>query len=282
MWTVSLLFHLVGNVGYNLLLRKSAVGKIDKWLLATILQTGICIPAIVIALFFRLHIPSYSPNDALLFVATVLFVISFHFFNVKSLQYLEASVYSVVYGARILTVSILGTLFLTEKLTPLQLIGGLLIFCSVFIVRQGGTFEIKKIGLFFGFGTTIIIAFLTSCEKILYQHVGFLEYFVPLAVVCQIIMWTIVFIRRTKVSFSLLVKPVNLSLMGLRAMSAFGLSYSLIFGPIAISNYISSLGVVLTVGLGALFLHERDFLKSKILAAFVACIGLTLILFAKL
>lgn len=274
--------HLVGIVGYNLLLRRSILGQMDKWLLATILQTGICIPAIFIAIFFPFKIPAYSPYDIFLFVATVVLTILFHTSNVKALQYLEASVFSLVYNTRFITVSLLGVFLLSEKLTPLQLFGGLLIFCSVFLVRQKEKISVTKRGLLFGFGTAFVIGFLNVTEKLLNQSVGFVEYFVPVSIVCCVVMWVVVFIRRTKVSLPFLVKPSTLSLMGLRAMSAYGFSYALVFGPIALSNYVSSLSVVLTVLFGALFFNERDHLRSKIISAMVAFAGLTLILLAKI
>lgn len=282
MWLLSLSVHVVGIVGYNLLLRRSLLAKMDRWLLATILQTGIGIPAVFIALFFPFQIPAYTPFDIFLFCAATLLTILFHTCNVKALQYLDAGVFSLVYNTRFITVSILGVMLLSEKLTLLQFLGGLLIFGSVFLVQQKGKASISKKGLLFGFGTAFIIGFLNVTEKLLNQSVGFVEYFVPVSILCTILMWIVVFIRKTKISLPFLIKPATLSLMGLRAMSAYGFSYSLVFGPVALSNYISSLSVVLTVLFGALFFNERDHLKSKISATIVAFIGLTLILLGKL
>jgi uncharacterized membrane protein YuzA (DUF378 family) len=50
MWLVLLCFHLVGLVGFNLVIRKSVLGKADRFTLATIAQTGIAIPAVVLLL----------------------------------------------------------------------------------------------------------------------------------------------------------------------------------------------------------------------------------------
>jgi drug/metabolite transporter (DMT)-like permease len=261
MWLSLLSLHLIGNVGYNLLLRKSVLAKTDKWLLATILQTGIAIPA--------------------LFISTMALTILLQVLNVKALQYLEASVYSVVYNTRIILISFIGAILLSEKLTPLQIIGGLLIFSSVFVVRQKGKFTVTKLGLLYGFGAAVTLSFLNVTEKLLNQSVGFFEYFLPVSIACAMIMWVIVLMRKTKVSFPQFAKPSNILLMGFRALSAFGFSAAIIYGPVAISNYISSLIVVFTVVCGILFLNERDFLKQKIIAVIIACIGLTLILIPK-
>ncbi|HMR38728.1 MAG TPA: hypothetical protein PKE10_04120, partial [Candidatus Saccharibacteria bacterium] len=52
MWGMLLLAHLVGLVGYNLLLRRTAVaGKFPPWVLATLLQTGIMVPMLLAAPF---------------------------------------------------------------------------------------------------------------------------------------------------------------------------------------------------------------------------------------
>lgn len=281
MWLLSLSVHLVGIVGYNLLLRRSLLRNIDRWLLATILQTGIGIPALFIAIFFPFKLPTYSALELLLFVAAILLTILFHSFNVKSLQYLQAGVFSLVYNTRFITVTILGVLVLSEKLTLLQFLGGLFIFCSVFLVHRKGKGAVGKRGLFYGFGTAFIIGFLNTIEKILIQSVGYFEYFVPAAIISTIIMWVVVFIRRTKIAWPFLIKSSTVTLMGLRAMSAYGFSYALVFGPVALSNYVSSLSVVLTVLFGALFFHERDQLRAKIFATIIAFLGLTLILLGK-
>ncbi len=278
MWLLSLAVHLVGIVGYNLLLRRALTGDTDKWLLATILQTGICIPAVLLAFVFPFKLQFSNIFDIALLIATVVLTIFFHACNVKALQYLEASVYSVVFNTRFITVSFLGAVLLSEPLTLLQIFGGLLIFCSVFIVRQDEKFSVTANGLYYGLATAVLIGFLNVTEKMLNQSVGFLEYFVPVSIICTVIMWAVVIFRRTKVSLSFLVKPATFSMMGFRAMSAFGFSFALVHGPVALSNYISSLSVVLTVVLGVVFLNERDKLKSKIAATIVAIVGLTLIL----
>ena len=275
-----LTLHLVGNVGYNLLLRKSVLAKTDKWLLATILQTGIAIPALIITLFKPFNFSGFNDFDIFLFISTMTLTILLQVLNVKALQYLEASVYSVVYNTRIILISIIGTLLLAEKLTPLQIIGGLLIFGSVFIVRQKEKFTVTKIGLLYGFGAALTLSFLNVTEKLLNQSVGFFEFFLPVSIACAVIMWIIVIIRKTKVSSTLFTKPSNIFLMGFRALSACVFSAAIIYGPVALSNYIASLIVVLTVICGVLFLNERDYLKSKIIAASIAFIGLTCILFA--
>lgn len=278
MWLGLLSLHLIGIVGYNLLLRKSVLAKTDKWLLATILQTGICIPALVLIFFFPPPLAFTTVTEVLLFLSAIVLTILLQAFNVKSLQYLEASVFSVVYNTRIIIITFLGVLLLSETLAPVQIMGGLLIFCSVFIVRQEQSFHVTKQGLLFGFGAALVLSFLNITEKSLNQLVGFFEYFLPVSIICAVIMWTIVFLRRTPVSVAHLTKPETLSLMGFRALSAFGFSAAIVFGPVALSNYISSLSVILMVICGIVFLKERDYLKRKIMATIIASIGLSFIL----
>jgi hypothetical protein len=56
----------------------------------------------------------------------------------------------------------------------------------------------------------------------------------------------------------------------------------LVYGPVAVSSYVSSLSVVLLVIFGMLFLGEKDYFKAKVAAAVSALAGLTLILIERL
>ena len=278
MWLALLSLHLLGIVGYNLFLRKSVVTKIDRWFLATLLQTGIGIPALILLFFFPTDFSVYTSRDLLLLTACVILGILLHLTNVKALQYLETSIYSVVYNARLVFITALSALFLSEQLTPMQLIGGILIFISVFIVRQKATHSVTSKGLLFGFTAAITLSFLNVIEKTLNQSVGFFGYFLPAAIIGTIIMWVILLLRKTPISGSLLYKPSSIRLMLFRAFSAYGFSGAIVFGPVIISNFISSMSVVLLVLCGIIFLHERDHLWKKLIATAVAVVGLYLVL----
>lgn len=277
-WLGLIGMNVVGTAGFDLLLRGSAWRQVDRWLTATILQTGLFLPFLAKEVVRPIHFPHYTPFDFLLLGCAVTMLITMQFCNVKALQHLEASVFSVVYNVRILFATLLGFIFLSESVGLLSLVGGLLIFVAIFVVRQRSTRGITKQGVLFGLGTALAMSSMNTCEKELIKLVGYEQYIFPMFAIAAIIMWTVVLLRRTEAPFKLLIQPRGLVLMALRACAGIGFSYSLVFGPVAASSYLSSLSVVLIVIFGIVFLNERDYLKSKLIATGTAVVGLTFVL----
>ena len=277
-WLALLSMNVVGTVGFDLLLRRSSWKQKDKWHTATVMQTGLFLPFFAKELIAPIHFPAYTPFDLLLLGCAVVALIGLQFFNVKALQNLEASVFSVIYNVRILFATLLGTFFLSESVGLWALIGGLLIFAAIFIVRQKGMQAITAKGILFGLGAALAISVMNTCEKELIKLVGYEQYIFPMFAIATLVMWVVVLIRRTPSPFRLLLQPQSLLLMFLRACAGIGFSYSLVFGPVAVSSYISSLSVVFLVLFGMIFLNELDFIKSKLWATVMALVGLTFIL----
>ena len=283
MWIAFLLLHLVGLVGYNLLLRKSIVEKVDKWTLATLMQTGIALPLLILAPFKFPDFSIFTPATIAHMFITASLIVLLHLSNVKSLQYLEAGVYSVLYNLRIIFTTILGVIFLNEQLIPLQIIGGLLIFASVVAVKQKGRRDLTVKGIQWGLFASLVISVLNLNEKQLIAQFGFTGYAIPVMILAAIMMWIIFFTRGQRIKPSVFIEPRMMSLMALRAISAFG--FTLAFsagGLLSVSTYISSLGVIIIVILGAVLLGEKDYLKRKIIASVIAFAGLTCIFVANL
>lgn len=283
MWLVFLGIHLFGFVGYNLLLRKSVVDNIDRFTLATIMQTGITVPLLFTLFFKRPDFSSYDLGLFLILFATLVLTIALHVTNTKSYQYLEASVYSVLYNLRIIFTTILGVIFLNEDTNWVRMVGGLLILAAIFIVRQKGSSRILHRGMEWGIAAALTISFLNLCEKELINTAGYLSYGVPLMVTATLIMWGYLYYRDRRIDFGLMMKPRMIGLMALRDLSAFGFILAFVNGALlSVANYISSMGVIFMVVFGVLLLKETDYLRQKIIATAVACVGLTIVLIANL
>lgn len=278
MWLGLLGLHLIGNTGYNLILRRSLVNNVDKLLLAAIMQTSIFIPIGIYEIVNPIHFSHFTANDWYLVLADIVLVVLFQIVNVKALQYLEASVFPVIYNIRIIFTTLLGILLLSENVTLVQMLGGVLLFCAIFVVKQKSKKGVTKSGILWGLSCAVVISVLNFVERELNLNVGFLSFYFPTTLACSVILWSLLLIRGRQISFSFFRSPASYSLMGFRAISAYGFSYALAFGPLALSSFISSLGVILTVLCGVLFLGERDYLKNKIFAVILAVIGLSLIL----
>lgn len=283
MWLLFLALHLVGLTGYNLVLRKSLVGNVDRWTLATVMQTAIALPMVVALVIAPPPLSLYTWPRILLVAVTALLALALHIANVKALQHLEASVYSILYNLRIPLTTVLGILFLQESPTALQVAGGLLIFLAVTLVRQKGSKATTGTGVLWGIAAAVIISLLNFGEKKLIAEVGYLNYAIPVMLLASLFMVLITVLRKQKVDFDAFKQPQTVALMGLRALSAYGFTLAFNAGGIlSVSSYISSMSVIITVALGVLVLNERDWLKQKALATLIAVIGLTAILIANL
>jgi|GEM_PF-808226 len=279
MWLGLLGLHLIGLSGYNLMLRRAVTEELDRWTLATIMQIAITLPMVVAVFLHPLHIHTYNPTISGLVLADIVLVIGLHWTNVKSLQYLEASVYSVLYNLRILFTTLLGLVFLHEKTLLLEVLGGVLIFLAILLVRQKGRRELTRRGIEWGIMASLIISFLNLTDKTLLNRINYLDYSIPASFLTVAIMLGILFYRGQKLPLATMKQPRILALMFFRAISAYGFTLAFYYGAqLGVSSYISSLSVIIIVFLGVVWLKERDYLRQKVTAAALAVIGLTCIL----
>lgn len=283
LWLLFVLIHLVGLVGYNLLLKKSLVAKVDGLTLATVMQTGIALPMVFLLIFIRPDVQAYDLGAAIQILVTTSLVIILHLTNVKALQYLEAGVYSILYNLRIIFTTILGIVFLNEEVVPLQILGGILIFLGVLTLNQKGSAALAARGLQWGIASSVIISFLNLFEKALINNVGYIAYAAPVMLLAAVFMWGLVLVQGKKIEFKYLRQPKTVQLMVFRAMSAYGFTLAFSTGAvISVATYISSLSVIIIVLLGIWLLNERDHIRQKMIAATLAVLGLTAILIANL
>ncbi len=283
MWLIFLAIHLVGSTGFSLILRKSLVQKVDRWTLATVMQIGITVPLLFAMIFSHPDWSAYNLHNILQIILIALLVIGFHWTQVKALQHLEVSVFTVLYNLRIVFATLIGILIFREQVMPLQILGGLLIFLAVITTRQKGRKDLTSKGIQWGIRAAIAISVLNLFEKDLIDRVGYMTYAVPVMTLATVLMLGVMVLKKQKIPFKYFKEPQTVGLMSFRAASAYG--FGLAFshgGALSVSHYISSLSVILTVALGAIWLGERDYLRQKIYATGLAVAGLTVILIANL
>lgn len=273
--------HLVGLVGYSLLLRKSLVAKADIWTQATVMQTAIAVPTFVLAVFIKPDLANFTRNQWLLAVSITLFVILLHVTNVMAVARLEAGTYSILYNTRLFFVTLLGILFLGEQVVPLQIFGGLLIFLAAFVIRQRGSKHLTRIGIAWGLAAAISISILNVFEKKLVLQVGFFDNMFAVSLFATPIMWAVLLARGSRISLAYFRQPETWAFMVLRAISAYGFILAISVGLLSITSYVSGLSVVVIMILGALWLGERDHPREKFQATALAVAGLTAILLSR-
>lgn len=279
-WSILLIIHLVGLVGYSLLLRRTAVaGKFHPWVLATLLQTGIMVPMLAATPFLPMDIGRITPLVALVMMVVATLGMLLLVGVTKSLHYLEASTFSIIYSLRIVIVALLAALLLTELPSTAQLIGGLLILSAIVIVRQKGDKKLTRRGLIWGIGMACTISVLGVAEKFVINEAGVHTAAPIITATVGAFMWGAVWARRLPVPRKYVFTKSVIWLMILRSMSNWGYVLALAAGAfVSVATFVSSLSVVAIVALGAVVLGERDFLKRKIVAVFVASIGLAAVL----
>lgn len=284
-WLTLLFIHVLGLTGFNLVLRRSLLEKVDRFTLATVMQTGIAVPAIflMIARPPMFSVYQHQPKFIIGFIVEVVLGIGLQVTNTKALQYLEASVYPVIYNLRILITTVLGILFLNENVVWTRIFGGVLIFLAIIIVRQKSSRSVRMRGVEWGLAAALVISFLNLNEKVMVNDVGLLNFWPPAVVIAGILMWGYLLMSRKKIRGSLLLEPRMLQLMVLRAVSGYAFPIALAAGALlSVASYISAMSVILMVVSGVIILGERDYLWRKLAATAVAVTGLTIVLLSHL
>jgi drug/metabolite transporter (DMT)-like permease len=278
-WITLLALHLFGLVGYTILLRKSALGRIDKVLLAALMQTAVYIPVILLVIVnkgvrFDLAVWQW----AMLGVSGLL-LIGIQFLGIIALKHLETSLWSIIFNLRIVLTTVFGLIFLGELPTPLQITGGVVIFGSIIALNLHRHRRYASRPILIGVLITLFFSVHATIEKYNIVHIGFTEYMVISGGLATAALWLWVWHRKVRISH--IVRDFDWHtgrLLALRSLSAWGYVLALGYGSLAVTNYASGMSVPLTVLLGVYFLNERDHLREKLTATFIAVIGLTLIL----
>src|SRR6266487_4274490 len=131
LWILLLTIHLIGIVGYSVYLRKSALSSIDKVLLAALMQTAVFIPSIILVTLhggINLNLTAWQWATLLLSGG---FLVGIQLLGIVMLKHLELSVFTIIFNLRLLFITLFGFVLLGELPTPLQLVGGLIIFASI-------------------------------------------------------------------------------------------------------------------------------------------------------
>lgn len=283
LWISLLLLHLVGLVGYTLLLRRSALSSIDKILLAALMQTAVFVPVLIAIVFTgTLNLHLYAWQWGSLFLSAVLLV-AIQLSSILALKNLEASVWTIIYNLRLFLTTLTGFIFLGELPSPLQLVGGIVIFGSIVALNLHRKRRFATRPVLIGFLATVVFSIHATVEKFNIVHVGFLQYMLISGGLATVFLWSWVWYRRIPLSqIASHFDKHTIQLLGYRSLSAWGYVLALKYGSLAVTNYVSGMSVPLTVILGVLVLKEHGNLREKLTATSIAVAGLTLILLSRL
>ncbi len=282
-WILLLVGHLIGIVGYTLLLRRSALGNLNKILMAALMQTGIFLPSILFLIFGNVTF-SHSPSEWFFLVLGGFMLAGLMITNVWALTHLDASMFTILYNLRLLMTTVLGFLVLGELPTPLQIAGGVIILISILMLNLHRDKRWRSKAILIGLFAMMWFSLHAVLEKYNLKHIDFQSYFFTFALIGTILLWGLVACKRINVRSQVEhIKDKKIyALIATRALSAYAYTYALLYGSLAVTNYVSGMSVALIVLFGIYILGEKDDVKQKLTAVAVACVGLTLILLGRL
>lgn len=282
-WILLASLHVAALVAYTLLLRKSTLGKLDKTLMAALMQTGVFLPSLTFLFVGKVDF-SYTMQQWFFLTLGGFMLAGLMITNVWALSRLDASMFTIIYNLRLLVVTILGYLLLNELPKPLQIIGGLIILVSIVVLNLHKNKKWRSVPILIGFFAMFWFSFHAVLEKYNLSQIDIESYLFIFTFIGTLLVWALVFIKRVNVRSQLahIHDKYIYWLLITRALSAYAYVYALKYGSLAVTNYMSGMGVVLIVLFGIILLKEKDYMRQKLMAVGLACIGLTLILISKL
>ncbi len=282
-WLLLLIGHLIGIVGYTLLLRKSTLGNLNKLLMSTIMMTGVFLPSIIFLILGKVSF-DHSLTEWFFLTLGGFMVAGLMVTNVWALTHLEASLFTILYNLRLLMTTILGYLILGELPKPLAIVGGLIILVSIFMLNLHQNKQWRSKSILIGLFAMLWFSFHAVLEKYNLRQLDFESYFFTFALIGTLLLWALVFIKRIKVVDQIVhIRDKKIYwLLATRALSAYAYTYALKYGSLAVTNYVSGMSVALIVLFGIYILGEKNQIKQKLSAVGVACVGLSLILISRL
>lgn len=204
------------------------------------------------------------------------------YFGFKSLKHIDISKFIVLFSFRTVVTIIVASIFLDEKLTPVQLIGSLLILLSIILINSKSVKEIFVFGkgevyvliasIAFGLGNVSDKYIFDSFELIPYMTIGFL------------LPGTLLTLRKpnTVLEFPEFFRKNRIWKITLftflYTLAALSFYYAFILADNA--SLVSSIGqisTIVTVILGIVVLKERKDLRKKLLGGAISFVGLVLL-----
>lgn len=282
-WLILITAHLIGIVGYTLLLRKSVLGNLSKTLMAALMQTAIFLPSILFLIFGNVTF-SHSITEWFFLILGGFMLAGLMITNVWALSHLDASLFTILYNLRLLMTTILGFLILGELPSPLQMLGGLIILVSIFMLNLHQNKRWRSKSILIGLFAMLWFSFHAVLEKYNLQRLDFQSYFFTFSLIGTVLMWLLVIYKRINIMGQIehIHDKKIYALLVTRALSAYGYTYALLYGSLAVTNYVSGMSVALIVLFGIHVLGEKEDMKQKLTAVGVACVGLTLILMGRI
>lgn len=198
----------------------------------------------------------------------------------KALQYVEASVFSVLFATQAIWIMILGILLFNENITVLQIIGTALIFASVLLLIKNITALALDKGTFYGLLAGLLYGIAITCTAYVGRHMDTLTWaalsFYGSAIVSLMVRPSAIYKMKPMLTGKVLSRLLLLGVF--YAIGSVAMLFAYKYGTLTLVSPLRQTGIIVTVLLALLFLKaERNRVARKIIAATICFIGVVLI-----
>lgn len=253
--------------------------KIDLYAYAVVFQgiVGIMLMAVALCVGFKL------PNIENLWLPALISVIAFgtgHIAYAKTLQVVEASVFSVLFATQAVWIMLFGIVLFHESLEPLQILGAILIFCSVgFLVKNIRSLKLDR-GTLLGLLTGLLFSVAVTSWSYVGRFTDTLSWaaisFVGTSIVALAIMPRSIHKIRSLLTSNIV--PKLLLLGGFYAIGSVAMLFAYKEGTFSVVTPLRQTSIIVTVLLALILLqNECNRIVAKIASAVVCFIGVVLI-----
>lgn len=213
-------------------------------------------------------------------LASVLLYGAGHIVYAKTLQHVEASIFSVFFATQAVWIMLLGVLWLGESLSILQILGTILIFASITLLVKKSSFRKLDKGIVLGLLTGLLFGLAITGWSYVGRHTDTLSWAAIsfIATSLSALMFAPGATARMAPLFrgSVLVRMLVLSVF--YAVGCVAMLYAYKLGSFTVVSPLRQTGIIVTVLLALLFLRtERTMIGRKLLAAAICSLGVILI-----
>lgn len=233
----------------------------------------------IYAIIHGFQLPDFGKYWFAITLTVILYSLA-HVTSAKALQRIEASVFSVLFATSAVWTMFIGLFLLHDSLSPIQVLGVIVIFISVVALIE----DKKSLKLDRGIALGLISAALFGLAIAGWAYVGrradvpswtALSFLGP-ALLVLVIKPKSVLKMKPFLKKDLLLKMLLLGVIFSISSLASLLAYK--YGNVNVVAVLQQTGIIVTTVLGIIFLHERKHLWQKAAAAVICFVGVLLVL----
>jgi len=253
--------------------------KINPFAYAVVFQAMVAIVISAFLIFQGFMLPNIKELWIPAVASMLLYGIG-HVVYAKTLQKVEASVFSVLFASQAVWIMLLGVFWFNESLTALQIIGSALIFASILVLVKRQSLRSLDRGLILGLLTGLLFGLAITCWSYVGRHTDTLSW-AALSFVGTSLSALLFYPKATRHMAPLFRGAILSRMMLLSVFYAIGcvaMLYAYKLGTFTVVSPLRQTGIILTVLLAlALLRTERKQVGRKLAAAAICSLGVVLI-----